>query len=266
VRLVSYDRGFGRLEGSGPDATVVPMGTDLVRWLAGEESAEDRPAVPLAELSLQAPVPRPGKVLCIGLNYRDHAAETGQALPTIPMLFGKWANSVVGDGATVAIPAATQKVDWEAELGVVIGRRVKDVPVDEALDAVAGYCCLNDLSARDLQRVTTQYTLGKAIDGFLPMGPWLVTRDEVPDPQDLSISCTVNAETVQRSSTREMVFGVADLVSFLSRTMTLEPGDVIATGTPPGVGAARTPPRFLKPGDEVAVEIEGLGRLTTRLA
>jgi 2-keto-4-pentenoate hydratase/2-oxohepta-3-ene-1,7-dioic acid hydratase in catechol pathway len=266
VRLVSYDGGFGRLEGDGPGGTVVPMGTDLVRWLAGEETAEDGAAVPLDELTLRAPVPRPGKVLCIGLNYRDHAAETGKPLPTVPMLFAKWANSVVGDGATVAIPAVTDEVDWEAELGVVIGRRVKDVPVDDALDAVAGYCCLNDLSARDLQRVTTQFTLGKAVDGFLPMGPWLVTRDEVPDPQDLAISCAVNGRTVQKSNTREMVFGVAELVSFLSRTMTLEPGDVIATGTPPGVGVARTPQWFLQPGDEVAVEIEGLGRLMTHLA
>jgi 2-keto-4-pentenoate hydratase/2-oxohepta-3-ene-1,7-dioic acid hydratase in catechol pathway len=262
VRLVSYAGGFGRLEGD----AVVPMGTDLVRWLAGEEAAEDRPAVPLRGLTLLAPVPRPGKVLCIGLNYRDHAAETGKPLPTVPMLFAKWANSVAPDGATVTIPAATDEVDWEAELGVVIGRTVKDVAVGDALDAVAGYCCLNDLSARDLQRVTTQFTLGKAIDGFLPMGPWLVTSDEVPDPQDLAISCTVNGRPTQRSSTREMVFGVAELVSFLSRTMTLEPGDVIATGTPSGVGVARTPQWFLQPGDEVVVEIERLGRLTTRMA
>jgi 2-keto-4-pentenoate hydratase/2-oxohepta-3-ene-1,7-dioic acid hydratase in catechol pathway len=262
VRLVSYDGGFGRLE---DDETVVPMGADLVRWLGGEEPARDGAPRPLAGLALRAPVPRPGKVLCIGLNYRDHAAETGKPLPTVPMLFAKWANSVVGDGATVAIPAATQQVDWEAELGVVIGRTVKDVAVEDALDAVAGYCCLNDLSARDLQRATSQYTLGKAVDGFLPMGPWLVTRDDVPDPQDLAISCTVNGRLAQKSSTGEMVFGVAELVSFLSRTMTLEPGDVIATGTPPGVGVARTPPWFLQPGDEVVVEIEGLGRLTTHL-
>ena len=262
MRLVSYDGGFGRLEGDG----VVPMGADLVAYLAGEAAAQERSIVPLRDLTLRAPVPRPGKILCIGLNYRDHAAETGKPLPTVPMLFAKFANSVVPDGATVSIPAATTQVDWEAELGVVIGRTVRDVPVDHALDAVAGYCCVNDLSARDLQRSTTQFTLGKAIDGFLPMGPWLVTRDEVPDPQDLAISCTVNGRLAQKSSTREMVFGVAELVSFLSRTMTLEPGDVIATGTPPGVGVARTPPWFLQPGDEVVVEIERLGRLTTHMA
>jgi 2-keto-4-pentenoate hydratase/2-oxohepta-3-ene-1,7-dioic acid hydratase in catechol pathway len=262
VRLVSYAGGFGRLE----DDAVIPMGTDLVRWLAGQETAHDGAAVPLAEQPLLAPVPRPGKILCIGLNYRDHAAETGKPLPTVPMLFAKWANSVVPDGATVPIPAATDEVDWEAELGVVIGRTAKDVAVSEALEHVAGYTCVNDLSARDLQRSTTQFTLGKAIDGFLPMGPWLVTRDEVPDPQDLAISCTVNGRLTQKSSTREMVFGVGELVSFLSRTMTLEPGDVIATGTPPGVGVARTPQWFLQPGDQVVVEIEHLGRLTTHLA
>jgi 2-keto-4-pentenoate hydratase/2-oxohepta-3-ene-1,7-dioic acid hydratase in catechol pathway len=262
VRLVSYAGGFGRLE---VDA-VVPMGTDLVAYLAGAEPAEDRPAVPLHSLTLEAPVARPGKVVCIGLNYRDHAAETGKPVPTEPVLFAKFANSVVADGATVAIPAATNEVDWEAELGVVIGRTAARVDVADALEHVAGYVCLNDLSARDLQRSTSQWTRGKAIDGFLPMGPWLVTRDEVPDPQSLAISCEVNGRTVQKSNTREMVFGVAELVSFLSQTMTLEPGDVIATGTPPGVGMARTPPWFLQGGDEVVVEIEGLGRLTTHLA
>jgi 2-keto-4-pentenoate hydratase/2-oxohepta-3-ene-1,7-dioic acid hydratase in catechol pathway len=262
VRLVSYDGGFGRIDGE----TVVPMGSDLVAWLAGTESAGDGEPVALDRLRLLAPVPRPGKVLCIGLNYRDHAAETGKPLPTVPMLFAKFANSVAADGATVAIPGATQEVDWEAELGVVIGRTAKDVEAADALEHVAGYTCTNDLSARDLQRATSQFTLGKAIDGFLPMGPWLVTRDAVPDPQALAISCEVNGRTVQKSSTREMVFGVAELVSFLSRTMTLEPGDVIATGTPPGVGVARTPQWFLRPGDEVVVEIEGLGRLTTHLA
>jgi 2-keto-4-pentenoate hydratase/2-oxohepta-3-ene-1,7-dioic acid hydratase in catechol pathway len=261
VRLVSYEGGFGRVE----DDTVVPMGRDLVAWLAGAP-AEEGAAVPLGALTLRAPIPRPGKILCIGLNYRDHAAEVGKPLPAVPMVFAKFANSVVPDGATVPIPAVTEKVDWEAELGVVIGRTVKGIGAEEALDAVAGYVCLNDLSARDLQNVTTQYTLGKAIDGFLPMGPALVTRDEVPDPQDLAISCTVNGQTVQDSSTRELIFGVAELVSFLSRTITLEPGDVIATGTPAGVGTGRTPPWFLQPGDEVVVEIERLGRLTTRMA
>lgn len=261
MRLVSFVGGFGRVEG----ADVIPMGADLVSWLAGEPAHDSAPRR-LADLVLLAPVPRPGKIVCVGLNYRDHAAETGKPVPTEPVLFAKFANSVVPDGATVAIPAATQEVDWEAELGVVIGRRASRVSPGEALDHVAGYTCLNDLSARDLQRSGGQWTRGKAIDGFLPMGPCLVTAAAVPDPSALAISCTVNGEVVQDSSTKEMVFGVAELVSIISQTMTLEPGDCIATGTPPGVGMARTPPWFLAAGDQVVVEIERIGRLTTHIA
>lgn len=261
MKLVSYDRGFGRIE----DDLMVPMGRDLVAYLAGDEVPSEGQVRLLTEVTLLAPVPRPGKIVCVGLNYRDHAAETGKPVPTEPVLFAKFANSVIGDAATVDIPAVTSEVDWEAELGVVIGRRSTRVDVSDALDHVAGYTCLNDLSARDLQRSTSQWTRGKAIDGFLPMGPWLVTRDEVPDPQDLTISCTVNGRLAQSSSTKEMVFEVAELVSFISQTMTLEPGDVIATGTPPGVGMAQDPPWFLGPGDEVVVEIERLGRLSTTM-
>lgn len=262
MHLVSYVGGFGRVE---DDGTVVPMGTDLVAHLAGAPATDGAP-VPLSSIDLLAPVPRPGKIICIGLNYRDHAAETGKAVPTEPVLFAKFANSVVADHATVAIPAVTDEVDWEAELGVVIGRTASRVSVEDALAHVAGYTCTNDLSARDLQRSSSQWTRGKAVDGFLPMGPVLVTADEVPDPQDLTISCTVNDLRVQHSSTAQMVFGVAELVSYLSQTMTLEPGDVIATGTPPGVGMAMSPPQFLQPGDVVVVEIEGLGRLTTTMS
>jgi len=161
---------------------------------------------------------------------------------------------------------AQREADWEAELGVVIGRTARRVERDEALTYVAGYTCLNDLSARDLQRSGGQWTRGKAIDGFLPMGPWLVTADDVPDPQRLAISCSVDGETVQRSTTAEMVFGVAELISIISQTMTLEPGDLIVTGTPAGVGMSMDPPRFLRPGQEVIVEIERIGRLATRLA
>ena len=265
MRLVSYDGGFGRVEGGPDDLVVVPMGADLVGWLAGDRSAADGAPVPYDALTLRAPVPRPGKIVCVGLNYRDHAAETGAPVPEEPVLFAKFANSVVPDGASVAIPPATQEVDWEAELGVVIGRTARRVDVATALHHVAGYVCLNDLSARDLQRRGGQWTRGKAIDGFLPMGPWLVTADEVADPQDLAVRCSVGGELMQDSSTVQMVFGVAELVSTISQTMTLEPGDCIATGTPPGVGMARTPPRYLAPGDEVVVEIEGLGRLRTTI-
>ncbi len=265
MKLVSYVGGFGRLRESDEGAAmVVPMGDDVVAFLAGSPVRDSEP-VPLAEVTLCAPVPRPGKIICVGLNYRDHAAETGKPIPTEPILFAKFANSVVPHGSEVPIPAATDEVDWEAELGVVIGSTARQVAPEDALGHVAGYVCMNDLSARDLQRSGGQWTRGKAIDGFLPMGPVLVTVDEVPDPQALGIRCTVNGEVVQHSSTRQMVFGVAELISTISQTLTLEPGDCIATGTPPGVGMAMTPPRFLGPGDIVTVEIDGLGALTTTM-
>jgi 2,4-didehydro-3-deoxy-L-rhamnonate hydrolase len=259
VRLVSYDGGFGRIEGD----AVVPMGDDLLAFLAGGKSdARDRDPVPLGELTLRAPIPRPGKIVCVGLNYRDHAAESGQPVPDHPILFAKFANSVIGPGEAIVLPIDSEQPDYEAELGVVIGTTAKRVGGSEAIGHVAGYTCVNDVSARDLQFRSSQWMLGKAIDTFLPMGPWLVTADEIPDPQALRIGCRLNGEQVQDSSTEQMVFGVAELVAFISRTMTLEPGDVIATGTPPGVGFARTPQQFLRDGDEVTIEIEGIGVLT----
>lgn len=263
MKLVSYRGGFGRLE---DDLTgkVVPMGQDLVSFLAGAP-AEEGAAIPVEDVELLAPVPRPGKIICVGLNYRDHAAETGKPIPTEPVLFAKFANSVVAHGVSVEIPEVAHEVDWEAELGVVIGRTARRVSTDQALDHVAGYVCLNDLSARDLQRSGGQWTRGKAIDDFLPMGPWLATSDDVPDPQDLTIRCLLNGAVMQESSTSQMIFGVAELVSTISQTVTLEPGDCIATGTPPGIGMAKTPPRFLQPGDVVTVEIDGLGSLTTTM-
>jgi 2,4-diketo-3-deoxy-L-fuconate hydrolase len=263
MKLVSYVGGFGRLEDD-LSGKVVPMGDDLVAFLAGAPAVEGAP-VAHADLQPLAPVPTPGKIICIGLNYRDHALETGKPIPTEPIMFAKFANSVVPDGAHVAIPELTDETDWEAELGVVIGKTASRVSPEQALDHVAGYLCMNDLSARDLQRSGGQWTRGKAIDGFLPMGPMLVTADEVPDPQNLSIRCTVNGDVVQDSSTAQMVFGVAELISIISQTLTLEPGDCIATGTPPGVGMAMTPPRFLGESDVVTVEIEGLGVLTTTM-
>lgn len=258
MRLVSYAGGFGRRE----DDHVIPMGTDIVAHLRDPmTSAEAGEPIPLAEVRVLAPVPRPEKIVCIGLNYRDHAIETGQALPEQPILFAKWANSVIGPGTAIEIPPETSQADYEAELGVVIGRRARNVSEGQALDHVAGYTCCNDVSARDLQMAVSQWTRGKAIDTFLPMGPVLVTVDEIPDPQQLAIRCLVNGEERQSSTTSQMIFGVAELVAYLSRTMTLEPGDVIATGTPPGVGMALDPPRWLKPGDEVTVEIEGIGAL-----
>lgn len=261
MRLVSYHGGFGRLEGD----VVVPMGADIGRWLE-DGSAEDGDAVALSSLELLAPVPRPGKIVCIGRNYVEHAHERGFDAPPEPILFAKWANSVAAPGATVTIPAQTSQADWEAELGVVIGSRCSRVSADRALEHVAGYTCLNDLSARDLQNRVSQWTRGKAIDGFLPMGPALVTPDEVGDPQQLSVRCRVNGETMQDGHTSLMIWPVAELIAFVSETITLEPGDVIATGTPAGIGAARTPPVFLRDGDVVEVEVERVGVLTTTMA
>ena len=258
MRLVSFEGGFGRVE----DDKVVPMGPSLVDWLTfGTQGLAMGQPRPLAEVRLLAPVPQPGKIICVGLNYRDHARETGQKLPTEPVLFPKFANSVVGPGADVLVPPEAEKINYEAELAVVIGRRATAVPVDDALVHVAGYACANDVSSRSLQFRSAQWLLGKAIDTFLPLGPWLVTADEVPDPQALGIRCLVNDEVRQSSSTGEMVFGVAELVSFISRTITLEPGDLVVTGTPSGVGMAADPPRFLRPGDRMRVEIDGLGEL-----
>lgn len=265
MRIVSFHGGCGELL----DGEVRLLGRDVTEVLADPAGAaaaraEDRRR-PIGELTLLAPVPRPGKIICVGLNYRDHARETGKPVPTRPMLFAKFATSIVPDGAEVTIPAIVDDCDYEAELGVVIGRTSRDVSGAEALDHVAGYLCANDLSARTLQRTSGQFLRGKAIDGFLPIGPWLTTADEIPDPQNLAIRCQVNGEAVQDSSTSEMVFGIAELITEISKTLTLEPGDLLVTGTPPGVGAAMDPPRFLGDGDEVAVTIEGLGTLTTRL-
>ena len=257
MRLVSFVGGFGRIEGDG----VVPMGDDLASYLETGESSDGTPRL-ITDIELRAPVPWPQKVICVGLNYRDHAEETGQPIPEEPILFPKFANSVIGSAEQIVVPSFVTKPDYEAELGVVIGRRASGVDEAHALDYIGGYTCVNDVSARDLQFRSSQWMLGKAIDTFLPCGPWLVTADEIPDPQRLAIGCSVNGEVVQDSSTAQMIFSVAELVAFVSRTITLEAGDVLATGTPPGVGMAKEPPRWLRNGDEVTVEIERIGALT----
>ena len=207
------------------------------------------------------PIERPGKIVCVGLNYRDHAEEQGVELPKAPLFFAKYTTSLIGPGDPIVIPPAVQQCDYEAELGVVIGRTARRVSKEEAIAHVAGYTCVNDVSARDLQFESSQWMLGKAIDTFLPCGPWLVTPDEIADPQMLAIRLLLNGEEMQSSTTAQMVFGVAELVASISRTMTLEPGDLIATGTPPGVGFAWEPPVWLRDGDEVRVEIQGIGAL-----
>jgi 2-keto-4-pentenoate hydratase/2-oxohepta-3-ene-1,7-dioic acid hydratase in catechol pathway len=218
---------------------------------------------PVGKTALLAPVPRPGKIVAIGRNYADHAKETGVAPFEKPRIIAKLPSSVVGPGAIVRRPSAVAKMDFEAELGVVIGDFAAHVSRARALDYVAGYTALNDVSAREFQFDVSppQTTFAKSLDGFCPMGPWLVTKDEIPNPQALEITCHVNSELMQRASTADMIFPVDVLIEYISRYMTLEPGDVIATGTPAGVGAFRDPPRWLQPGDRVRIEISRVGVL-----
>jgi 2-keto-4-pentenoate hydratase/2-oxohepta-3-ene-1,7-dioic acid hydratase in catechol pathway len=217
-----------------------------------------------ATLTFAPCVPAPGKVLCVGLNYLRHAHESGQEAPTSPVLFSKFTNTLAGNGEAVTLPTVATEYDYEAELVVVIGSRARDVSVPRALDHVLGYCNGNDVSARDLQLRTSQWLLGKSLDGFLPIGPYVVTSDEVPDPQALQVRCWLNGELRQDSNTSDMIFGVAEIVSYASRHMTLEPGDIIATGTPEGVIFGMSEQIWLRPGDVTVVEIGPLGRLETR--
>jgi 2-keto-4-pentenoate hydratase/2-oxohepta-3-ene-1,7-dioic acid hydratase in catechol pathway len=206
-------------------------------------------------------IERPQKIVCVGLNYRDHAEEQGTALPERPLLFAKWPNTLIADGEAIVIPAISQNVDYEAELGVVIDRRARGVDVGDALDYVRGYVVANDVSGRDLQFSDGQWVRGKSLDTFLPVGD-LVPASEVPDPQVLAIRAVLNGTVMQDSSTSNMIFGVAEIISFVSQAITLEPGDLIITGTPAGVGAFRDPPVWLKPGDEITIEVEGVGSIT----
>jgi acylpyruvate hydrolase len=220
----------------------------------------------LSEVALKAPIPRPGKLILLGLNYRDHAEETGQKIPEVPTLFAKYNNSVIGTGATILIPRATEQIDYEAEFAFVIGRRCHNIPRERALDYVAGYTIINDVSARDYQFVTSQWMVGKTFDTHCPMGPALVLKDEIPDPHSLDISLDIAGEVLQKSNTRQLIFKIPETVEYLSQVLTLEPGDVVSTGTPSGVGFARKPPRWLRPGETVRVEIAGLGVLENPVA
>jgi 2-keto-4-pentenoate hydratase/2-oxohepta-3-ene-1,7-dioic acid hydratase in catechol pathway len=216
----------------------------------------------LSSVKLRAPVPRPGKIVAVGLNYRDHSIEAGaKELPKTPIIFAKFPTSISGPGDSIVLPHGDSQVDYEAELAVVIGKKTKAISAAEALQNVAGYMPLNDVSARTWQFADKQWVRGKSCDTFCPTGPYLTTRDEISDPQSLSISARVNGSTLQDSNTSRMIFGVAALIEFISASITLEPGDIIATGTPEGVGVFRTPPIFLKPGDIVEIEIEKLGLL-----
>jgi len=283
MKLLTFDAGDGPRAGLLEEERVVDawallgephrgslkelIAAGKVEELRGRLGDSGAPSHPLSAVRLLTPIPDPEKIVCIGLNYRKHAVEVGvdvEALPETPTIFAKYANALVPDGATVAVPTA--KTDYEAEVAFVIGRRAKDVEEAEALDYVAGYTLLNDLSARDLQGATPQWMPGKVFDGSAPCGPWLVTPDEVGPADEIAIRLTLNGEEMQSGATDDLIFSVPQLVAQLSRLMTLQPGDVVSTGTPEGVGMGRKPRVWLADGDEVVIESPTLGRLTTRIS
>jgi 5-carboxymethyl-2-hydroxymuconate isomerase len=270
MHLVTYTAGGSVHVGviTGASITQVPGVTSMLDLIQAGPSALDDlvpgigRTIPLSPSRLLAPLPNPGKVVAIGLNYMDHARERGVEPPRQPLIFAKFTSSVIGPGAPIRWdPTLTEMVDYEVELGVVIGREARNVREADALSHVFGYTVLNDVTARDMQRGDGQWVRGKSLDTFCPLGPSIVTADEVRDPQSLAVRCSVNGETMQSSSTAEMIFGVAQLIAYISRSFTLHPGDIIATGTPGGVGEFRDPPAFLKDGDVVACEIERIGKL-----
>ncbi len=242
-------------------------GSGALPELAALVAAADDPALYLNEsdLTYGPAVPNPGKILCVGLNYLKHAAESGMAPPEEPVLFSKFNNTIAAPNEDIPLQADWQTVDYESELGVVMGATVRNISVDEALDAVFGYCNMNDLSERNFQMKSGQWLLGKTLDKFLPLGPYVVTADEIPDPQNLSIKGWMNGELRQSSNTADMIFSVAEVIAYASRIMTLEAGDVISTGTPEGVIMGMDPKVWMKPGDEYIVEVEGLGKLANRM-
>jgi 2-keto-4-pentenoate hydratase/2-oxohepta-3-ene-1,7-dioic acid hydratase in catechol pathway len=235
-----------------------PAGLDKVRAFAGASPVR----VALAEVRILAPIHRPPKFICIGLNYRDHAIESGMAIPTIPTVFNKFPSVVIGPDDNIVLPKMSEQPDYEAEFAFIIGKSGKHINGANWRDYIFGYTCVHDVSARDIQlKGTTQWLMGKSFDTFAPMGPYIVTADEITDPHNLNVKLILNGEVMQNSSTKELIFNIPQLLEFLSQVVTLEPGDIVATGTPPGVGMARKPPVFLKAGDVTIVEIEGIGQL-----
>jgi acylpyruvate hydrolase len=234
---------------------------DLVARLGPAAACERGLARRGESVRLRAPVPRPTKLILVGLNYRDHAEEAGMKIPEVPTFFSKYSNCVIAPGDAIRIPKVSAMIDYEGEYAFVIGRAGRDIPRQRAMEYVAGYTIMNDVSCRDYQMKTGQWMIGKTFDTFAPMGPYLVTRDEIADPHNLELSLYLNGQRMQHSNTRNLIFKTDYLIAFLSQVFTLEPGDVVSTGTPGGVGFARKPPVFMKPGDRVRIEIEGLGAL-----
>jgi 2-keto-4-pentenoate hydratase/2-oxohepta-3-ene-1,7-dioic acid hydratase in catechol pathway len=254
----------GSLLGGDPVGVKALLASGRLDDLADADAGSGNPLPEGAALG--PPVPDPDKIVCIGLNYRSHAAEAGLDPPNLPPIFAKYRNALVAAGEEVALPAASEKVDYEAEVAFVVGRRAKEVSAEEALDHVAGYTLLNDLSARDLQFATPQWMPGKVFDGAAPCGPALVTPDETGPHDGITFKLELNGETMQDGETSDLIFSIPELMAHLSRWMTLEPGDIVATGTPSGVGSVRDPRVWLEPGDEIVISSPTLGRLETRIA
>lgn len=218
--------------------------------------------LPLSSVRLLAPIPTPRKFICVGLNYLDHAKESGAEIPKVPTIFNKFATTVIGPNESIVLPKVSTSPDYEGEFAVIVGRGGRHIQAENWREHVFGYSVVNDVSARDYQRATTQWLMGKTFDTFGPLGPWIVTADEISDPHNLDIRTEINGETLQHSNTRELIFKIPDLLAFLSSVFTLQPGDIISTGTPSGVGFAQKPPRWLRPGDRVTISIEGVGQLS----
>ncbi|MHB8397430.1 MAG: fumarylacetoacetate hydrolase family protein [Candidatus Limnocylindrales bacterium] len=260
VHRFTGDPSVRRLLEAGPDELAAAVAAARAAMLRGGGSG-----LALADVRLGPPIADPDKILCLGFNYAEHATELSTELPTAPNIFAKFRNSLIGPSDAIVLPAVSAEIDYEAELAAVIGRRCRNVSEADALDFVVGYAAFNDVSARDLQFRTSQFTAGKAIDTFAPMGPGITLAGEVGDPQSLRVRSRLNGTVMQDGSTAQMVFSVAATVAFLSRVMTLEPGDIIATGTPPGVGYKRVPPVYLQPGDVIEIEVERVGWIRNRV-
>jgi 2-keto-4-pentenoate hydratase/2-oxohepta-3-ene-1,7-dioic acid hydratase in catechol pathway len=261
MRLVTFQTGSGHSEaGVLSGGQVMGLGTDMLSVIASGHTLTGQ-SYDLSAVTLLAPIPRPPKFICVGLNYRDHAAEAKQAIPSVPTIFNKFTNVVIGPGAPIVLPRVSTRPDYEAEFAFVIGRGGRYISAASAMEHVFGYTIVNDVSARDFQNATSQWLMGKTFDTFAPTGPWIVTKDEIADPHVLDVSLEIGGETLQHSNTRELIFKIPELIEYISQVVTLEPGDIVATGTPAGVGFARRPPRWLRAGDEVIVRIEGIGEL-----
>jgi 2-keto-4-pentenoate hydratase/2-oxohepta-3-ene-1,7-dioic acid hydratase in catechol pathway len=272
MKLVTFIRPGGVPEpGVAQGDQIIPLAGAgfpcLVSLLAGGEAALAKaaavtgPTIPMSSVKITAPILRPPKIICVGLNYRDHAEESNMPIPSIPTIFCKFATAIIGSGDPIVLPRKSTQPDYEAEFAFVIGKGGRHIAGADWQKHVAGYMNLNDVSARDIQLATSQWVMGKNFDTFCPMGPYLVTADEIADPHNLDIRLTIHGEVLQSSNTKHLIFRIPDLIEYLSSIFTLEVGDVISTGTPAGVGFARKPPRHLAPGDEVIVEVEGLGQL-----